>query len=367
MKRKISIHDLARELGVSAATISYVLNGRAAEKRISADRAKTILEYVAESGYRPNRMARSLRTGKSKIIGMLVEDISDPFFSGIARIVEAYAHQYDYKIFHASTENNVRVTRDLLQGFRDTQVDGYIIAPPPCMAHDIAALLEDKLPVVLFDRYFPELDTHNIVVDNKGGAYQAALHLLENGYTHIGFVTLDSEQTQMDDRLIGYASAMEEQHLPACVLKVSYTMEREKQVAKHIGQYLDTQPQLDALIFATNYLAIAGLEALHGRHRKIPDDMAVVGFDDNTHFALFSPSVSAVAQPVEAISKASIAALMTVLSGEAKALPAETTVLPTQLIVRQSSLPRTQKTTAQTTHKTASLNENSTSNLKLPL
>lgn len=347
MKRKLSIHDIARELGVSAATISYVLNGRAVEKRISADRAQSILDYVAGSGYRPNRMARSLRTGKSRIIGMLVEDISDPFFSGIARIVEAHAHQHDYKIFHASTENNARVTRNLLRGFRDTQVDGYIIAPPPCMAHDIAALLEDKLPVVLFDRYFPELDTHNIVVDNRGGAYQAALHLVENGYTKIGFVTLDSEQTQMNDRLAGYTGAMQQQGLPAMVLKVSYTMEREKQVANCIGQFLDAQPQLDALLFATNYLAIGGLEALHLRQRRIPDDMAVVGFDDNTHFSLFSPSVSAVAQPVEAISQAAIEALMTVLSGEVEALAAETTVLPTQLIVRQSSVLRVNKQRAE--------------------
>lgn len=340
MKRKLSIHDIARQLGISAATISYVLNGRAEEKRISKARVREILAYVEKAGYRPNRVAKSLRTGKSKIIGMLVEDISDPFFSGIARIVEAQAHQHDYKIFHASTENDEYITRDLLRVFRDTQVDGYIIAPPPGMAHDIAALLEDRLPVVLFDRYFPGLDTRNIIVDNLGGARQATRHLIDNGYGSIGFVTLDSEQTQMSDRLTGYCQAMEQAGLAEAVLKIPYNREKEKLVMTTVGHFIDAHPGMQAMLFATNYLAIGGLEAMFHRQLKMPDDMAVVGFDDNTHFALFSPSISAVAQPVEEISRAVTAALMTVLLGEAASLAAETTMLPTQLIVRQSSSSR---------------------------
>lgn len=340
MKRKLSIHDLARQLGISAATISYVLNGRAEEKRISEARVKEILAFVKEAGYRPNRVAKSLRTGKSKIIGMLVEDISDPFFSGIARIVEAQAHQHDYKIFHASTENDVRITRDLLRVFRDTQVDGYIIAPPPGMAHDIAALLEDRLPVVLFDRYFPGLGTRNIIVDNLGGAHQATRHLIGNGYASIGFVTLDSEQTQMRDRLMGYCQAMEQAGLTEAVLKIPYNREKEQFVTANVGRFIDAHPGMQAILFATNYLAIGGLEAMLQRRLKMPDDMAVVGFDDNTHFALFSPSISAVAQPVEDISRAVTTALMTVLLGETASLAAGTTTLPTQLIVRQSSASR---------------------------
>jgi LacI family transcriptional regulator len=341
MKKKISIHDIARELNVSAATVSYVLNGKATEKRISAPMEKKILAYVEESGYRPNRVAKSLRTGKSKIIGMLVEDISDPFFSSISRIIEAYAHKHDYKIFHASTENDVTITRDLIRIFRDTQVDGYIIAPPPGIEKDIAALIDDNLPVVLFDRFFPELDTHNVVVDNLQGAADAIHHLISNGYSNIGFVTLDSQQTQMNDRLEGYSNAMLQAGLLPIVLKIPYDMERESLVKDKTGQFLDANPQLDAILFATNYLAIGGLEAIHHRKLKIPNDIAVVGFDDNTHFSLFSPSVSAVAQPVEAMSKTVIEELMKVLSGKEKTLSRETIVLPTKLIIRQSSVAQT--------------------------
>jgi len=342
VKKKISIHDLAKQLGVSAATISYVLNGKAAERRISPAVEKKILDHVEESGYQINRIAKSLRTGKSKIIGMLVEDISDPFFAGISRIIEAYAHKHDYKIFHASTENNVRITRELIQVFRGTQVDGYIIAPPPGIETDIEALMEDNLPVILFDRFFPGLKTHNVVVDNFGGAHLAIEHLFSNHYKQPGFVTLDSEQTQMKDRLAGYEKAVSENGVEPVVLKIPYGMEREKEVVKRIDDFLQQQPQLDSLLFGTNYLAISGLQAIHNRHLKVPEDIAIVGFDDNTHFSLFSPSISAVAQPVEAMSETVIDALMKCLNKPGKLLSKETIVLPTKLVVRQSSLPATE-------------------------
>jgi LacI family transcriptional regulator len=337
VKRKISIHDIARQLEVSAATISYVLNGKATEKRISSAMEQKVLQYVESCGYRPNRVAKSLRTGKSKIIGMLVEDIADPFFSSISRIIEKYAHRHDYKIFHASTENDVAITRDLLRVFRDTQVDGYIIAPPPGIEKDIAALMNDDLPIVLFDRFFPELETYNIIVDNLGGAREAVDHFIANGYKNIGLVTLNSTQTQMYDRLLGYSNAMAQQGLTPAVLKIPYEMEREKLVVEKITDFLQSNPALDAILFATNYLAISGLEAIHTCGLKIPDDMAVVGFDDNTHFSLFSPSISAVAQPVEEMSKAVIEALMNCLSGSGNVLGKETIVLPTRLVIRQSS------------------------------
>src|SRR5690606_13300595 len=141
------------------------------------------------------------------------------------------------------------------------------------MAHDIAALLEDRLPVVLFDRYFPGLGTRNIIVDNLGGAHQATRHLIGNGYASIGFVTLDSEQTQMRDRLMGYCQAMEQAGLTEAVLKIPYNREKEQFVTANVGRFIDAHPGMQAILFATNYLAIGGLEAMLQRRLKMPDDM----------------------------------------------------------------------------------------------
>ena len=140
---------MARELNLSATTISFVINGKAAEKRISNDVKERVLAYVKETGYQTNMVAKSLRTGKTKIIGMLVEDISDPFFSSIARVVEEKAYKLGYKIFNSSTENDTIRARDLIKVFRERQVDGYIIAPSPGIEEEIQQLVDDNFPVVL--------------------------------------------------------------------------------------------------------------------------------------------------------------------------------------------------------------------------
>jgi LacI family transcriptional regulator len=337
MKKKTSIHDIARELNISAATISFVLNGKAEEKRISEELKKKILTYVKKIGYQPNLVAKSLRTGKSKILGMMVEDISDPFFSGIARGVEKSAYRLGYKIFYASTENDEEKTKAILKVFRERQVDGYIIAPPPGIEAEIQSLIDDNIPVILFDRYFPEIATTNVIIDNYKGAYIAVEHLLKNNYEEIGFITLVSDQTQMDDRLRGYLDALNKREEEQSILKIPYNIPHDE-VVENIQTFLAESPHLDAIFFATNHLTTKGLEAIKNLNLIIPEDLGVISFDDNTHFSLFTPSISAVAQPMNEISEEVIKQLMKRLTNPELESEKELVVLPTQLMVRNSSL-----------------------------
>jgi LacI family transcriptional regulator len=335
MKKRLSIHDLAKQLGVSATAISFVINGTASEKGISDELKKRILDHIEEVGYKPNLLAQSLRTGKSKIIGMMVEDISDPFFSSIARGVEINAYEHGYKIFYVSTENDPAKTQSLLRVFRERQVDGYIIAPPPGIEADIQSLLDDKLPVILFDRYLPELTTNNVVIDNFHGSFKAIEHLQKSGFTHTGFVTLDSQQTQMRDRLEGYKQAVKGANN---ILEIKYRS-AEKDIVKKIKQFLSANKKLDSVLFATNYLTSYGMKAINSLKLSIPDDVAIVSFDDNTFFELYSPSITAVAQPMEEISEKVVEKLMSCLNSNTNNDRKETIVLNTELIVRASSRP----------------------------
>lgn len=346
MKKRISIHDIARELNLSAATISFVLNGKARENRIPPETENRIVKYLEKVQYQPNRLAKGLRTGKTNTIGMLVEDISDSFFSAIARIVEENASNEGYTIFNASTENDPEKITHLLKVFRERQVDGYIMAPTPGIERHIEQLMEDGIPVVLFDRYFSGLKTYNVVVDNSGGVYNAASHLSENGCDHIGLVTLDSEQVQMDERLKGYLKFVNEMQRTPLVLKVAYNSEHHKK-NENIRSFLQEHGQLDGLVFATNYLTLSGLEVLNELGYSIPGDVAVIGFDDNTHFKLISPAISAVAQPIEIMSKTVIQQLIKKLSSKEQLLVKETITLPTTLVIRESSVrdPGTHKST----------------------
>lgn len=338
MMKKLSIHDIAKELKVSAATISYVLNGKAREKRISTALEKKILNYTEKYNYRPNMLAKSLRVGKSKVIAMLVEGIDDPFFSSITRIVEKEMSRKGYKTFFASTENDPELTEDLIRVFRDAQVDGYIIVPPPDIEDSLISLIKDKVPMVLFDRYFPGLETCNVIVNNFQGTYDAMQHFFKLGYKHIGFVTLDSSQIQMAERLKGYKKAMREKHLSTCVQKISFGLRQDqKKITNIIKGFLVKNNHLEAVLFATNYLSINGLGATRILKIKIPDDMAVIGFDDNAHFPLFSPAITAIAQPIKELSEQVVKQLITRLNGQEAQVPNKTIVLPTKLIVREST------------------------------
>jgi LacI family transcriptional regulator len=348
MKKKTSIHDIAKQLNISATTISFVLNGKADEKRISEDVRKKVLDHVKLTGYQPNMVAKSLRTGKTNIIGMLVEDISDPFFASISRGIESIAYKHGYKIFFSSTENDTEKTKALIKVFRERQVDGYIIAPPPGIENEIKALMDDQVPVILFDRYLPTLTTSTVIIDNFSGSYQAVKHLEKNGFSNIGFITLESDQTQMNDRLQGYIKAVTEMNQKPYVRQLPYRLSHDLAAETMVNKFIKQYPEVEAIVFATNYLAINGLKAIGDLGLRIPADIAVVGFDDNTHFNLFSPSITAVAQPIREISEEVVKQLLDALSNKEENKKRRTVVLPVNLVVRNSSVAHSEMKIVQT-------------------
>ena len=338
MKKKLSIKDIAEQLNVSKTTISFVLNGKAADNGISKAMERKVLKHIEKVGYRPNRMAQGLRTGKSRTIGMLIEDISDAFFSTIARRFEEILAAKGYRIIYGSTENNTDVTKDLIQVFRNHQVDGYIIAPPPGIETDIKGLLEDNLPVVIFDRTIPDLNVDSVMVDNYWGTYKAIQHFLANGYNNIAMITLASDQIQMLERERGYLRCLEEAGKEPLMMKIKYHEQKEKTIAD-IEMFLKQHPETDALFFGTNYIAENGLEALINMKCVIPEQVGVVVFDDNSLFRLFNPPITAISQPIEAICTEVVNLLFDRIDQKAST-GSKFIQLATNLIVRDSSLPK---------------------------
>ncbi|WP_187774905.1 LacI family DNA-binding transcriptional regulator [Pedobacter sp. BS3] len=335
MKKKISINDIARELGISITTVSFILNGRAQEKRISENLVKKVQDFINEVDYKPNSLARSLRTGKTNIIGLMVEDISDPFFSTIARLIEEKSYQNGYKIIYCSTENDTAKTRELIKMYSERHVDGYIIVPPEGIEEDIKTLTASGKPVVLLDRYLPGIETDTIVIDNLESAYHATRHLIDNGYKNIAFVTIDSLQLQMQERLSGYEKAMNEARLPQYVKEIAYN---SAQSVPQITAFLHRKKNIDAVFFATNYLCVSGLKAISGMGAKIPQEIGVVSFDDYELFEMYSPAITTVAQPAEQIAEHAINLLLTRLKKNTAPKKVERIVLSTSFIVRNSSI-----------------------------
>ncbi|MEO2062851.1 MAG: LacI family DNA-binding transcriptional regulator [Christiangramia sp.] len=342
-KKRHSLKDIARELNVSVTTVSFVLNGKGKEKKISDEVIKKIQDYTRKINYRPNLVAQSLRTGKTKILVFMVEDISNYFFSKIARIIEDIAYKEDYKVLFCSNENNDDRSRELINLFYERQVDGFIIIPSPGIKDSIQMLINNNIPVVLFDRYFDDLDTNYVVIDNENSTHHGTQHLLSRGYRNIGFITIDVDQIQMKGRLNGYLNAITENKLKSYVLKIPYSETGSKNGKKQIQQFLHKNPDLDAVFFSTNYLTQIGLEVLREDHPRKLQEMGIITFDDNDLFKIYSPSISAVAQPLKKIGKELMKIMMEMLQTDKGIKSTRHVVLDTKLIPRDSSLPKEEK------------------------
>ena len=309
--KRVSLKDIARIAGVSPSTVSFVLNGKAKQMRISETLATRIIEVAKKEGYHPNPVAVSLRTGKSQILGLIVETISGNFFASLSRIIEEEAARFGYKVVYTSTENNRQKGKELIGMLSQRQVDGYIITPTPGMEQDIKELIADNKPVVLMDSYFPRLDVPHVLVNNYEGVMKGMAHLIEKGFRRIGFVTVDLNLVQMEERLKAYQDSMHKEGLTTDNLVLSLKYEEDKELGiQQVTSFIQNTTDLEAVFFATNYLGLLGLESIHRLGLKLPDDLAMICFDDHDVFRLYPPGITCIRQPAEEIAKTALELLM---------------------------------------------------------
>lgn len=339
-EQKISIRDMADRLGVSPTTVSFVLNGKQKEKRISEKVAKKIIAMAKKLKYEPNHMARGLRTGKTKTIGLIVEDISNHFFAHIAKVVEHRALLHGYRVLYCSTEDNIKKARELLQMLKYRQVDGFIITPTASLEKEISMLLEEKRPVVLIDRYLPGLPVSYVIADNFTGSYQAVTHLIKQGYRKIGFITTTSGQMQMKSRFDGYRQSLNDRGITYdedLVLRIPFGGARSN-APRTIMDMLEKQAP-EALFFATNYLGICGIEGVKKLGMRMPDNIAIASFDEHDLFRLHDPGITCIAQPIERIARKVVDILVSEMESESERTTTQI-MLPPRLVIRGSSAAR---------------------------
>lgn len=340
--KKLRIKDIADGLNISKTAVSFILNGKAEEKRISEELVERVEKYIQEVGYRPSPIARGLRTGKSHIIGLMVESISDPFFATIARLIENEAYKEGYRIIYCSTDNDTEKTKELINVLKDRSVDGYIISPPPGVEKEVNELIKAGMPVVMFDRYLPKVKTDYVVIDNEPSAENATNYLIKQGYSNIGFITFSSSLTQMKGRLKGYKNALKNEGLKPYVLEIDFTPE-EKVMVQTVRDFLVANPKLDAILFGAIQAGSCGLKAMTQLKLKVPEDLAVISFDDHDIFELFATPVTAIAQPIEKIAHKVIGLLLDRLDPEKVSAEPREVVLKTKMKVRGSSVVKNSK------------------------
>ncbi len=333
--KRISIKDIALKADVSITTVSFIINGKAKERSISQKVIDKVEKIIRESGYKPSQVARSLRTGNSKVIGLIVEDISNPFFSTIARLIENKAYKKGYKIVYSSTENDPAKAKDIINMFIGRNVDAYIIAPMPGIEEEVQKLLNDRKPVMFFDRDLPGIEVPYVGVDHFNASYEAAKSLVEQGKKNIALVTIDLDVKQISDRYDGFRQALQDAGSKMderYALKVPYE-QSDEEMSKSIRHLLLDNQDIDAVLFTTNYLAIKGLTALKDTQRLNDGSLTVLAYDDMPIFKLLTPQISAIEQPLEGIAENVINVILSTLGPLPK--PQETRiVLPARLIRR---------------------------------
>lgn len=335
--KRVSIKDIAKLAGVVPSTVSFVLNGKAKEMRISDEVINKVKLIAEETGYEPNRTAVSLRTGRTKILGLIVEDISNVFFARLAKVIEDEAYSIGYKILYCSTENNDEKGSELIKMLSHQQVEGFLITPSTGMLHEVKRLVDQKKPVVLMDRYFPELSIPSVLVDNYAGVKEGVQHLLDKGYRKIAYITVDLNQVQMKERELAYIETMKAYGIPTediNILKLPYKLSSKKAV-ESISAFIQSYQDLDAIFFATNYLGVYGLESIKSLELSIPGDLALVCFDDHDIFRLYNPGITIVKQPIEEIATSAIRLLISELEDQPKTT--ETHLLKKPFLVQRGS------------------------------
>lgn len=312
--KKVSISDIARKAGVSVSTVSFVMNDKAVKMRISREVIEKVENVAREMGYRPNQLARGLRTGKTKTIGLIVENISNAFFATLAKSIEDEAKKHDYKVVYCSTDNDEDKARDLINMLSQRQVDGYIITPTLNLGEDIRRLQAENKPVVLIDRYFPQHEEiPAVLVDNYEGVSHGMEYLFSKGYRKVALVTIETEMAHMKDRLRAYSDVLNRHGVQPderLMKIVPYSSSHEAALEIVTKTLSSAGSEIDAVFFLTNYLGVLGIEAIKKLKIKVPEQLAVLCFDDNDIFRLYTPTISVIRQPVEAIGHKAVGTLM---------------------------------------------------------
>ena len=335
-----NIQDVAKRAGVSISTVSRVLNGTAF---VNSEAVVRVQAAVRDLQYQPSRAARMLRARRSTIIGLLISDIQNPFFTTLVRGVEDMALRNNYSLILCNSDENPQKEQQYVEVLCAEQVAGAIIVPARESQRNLQIFRNHNIPVVAVDRRVKDDTTDAVLVDNIRGAREAMAHLYTNGYRRIAIITGPLTTTTGRERLEGYRLALHELGLPHDPLLERIGTFKADSGRKLTNELLALEPPIDALLVANNLMTIGALEAITLQHKRVPDDVALVGFDEMPWAALSAVSLTTVTQPVYEIGSTAAARLFQRLQSPTTFTRQEIVLAPT-LCIRGSSLPRARDT-----------------------
>jgi LacI family transcriptional regulator len=328
-----TIHDVARLAAVSVATVSNVLNET---RPVAPETRERVLKAVAALGYTPHAAARSMRGRGSGLIGLIVADITNPFFTSLVQSVERAAHAHGYAVLLCNSDEDHDREERSLQLLRTQRVDGIILAATgQASAGRASALGQLRVPVVLVDRGLPEFGLDAVILDNRRAALEATRHILGFGHRRVAMIAGPSNVSTGMDRLAGFREALLEagvRHEERWVHDAGFREERAYDAACAM---LSSPERPTAIFCANNLIAIGVMRSIADARLRCPEDVSVVSIDDFPWANAFRPRLTTVAQPVDAMGEAALRMLLQRIAGNGPA-GAHTEVMAPMLVVRDS-------------------------------
>ncbi len=330
----VTLKDLSKELGFSTSTISRVLNGKGDDYRISKDTQDIIKKAAQDNNFTPNQTARGLRLQKSFTIGLVIPDISNPFFSSIARALENECRKSGYSIILCDSEDQTKLEIDTINILKNRNLDGIIVCPVGIQGKHLIDISE-TLPIVIIDRYFPNLKLKYVSSNNYQGAFDATIYLSEKGHENIGCIQGIVGTSPNDERIRGYRDAL---------IKKNIKIDESNIVGGNYDiqtGYIETKLLLakknpPTAIFAfSNTISLGALKALKEEKKRIPEDVSIISFDDHPYSDFLETPISSITQQNELMGKIAAKLLLDQINGTGN-YEQDGILLPTNFTKRKS-------------------------------
>ncbi|MGL5379425.1 LacI family DNA-binding transcriptional regulator [Clostridium sp.] len=290
-----SIKDVAREAGVSIATVSRVLNDIDV---VNEDTKKKVLDAIKKLGYRPNIVARSLKTQRTKTIGILVPDISSGFYPEIVRGAEDVANIYDYNVILCNSDFDSEKEKEYLRVLKEKMVDGVIYMSSSLEEEILDIINELDLKTVLVETKDKEGSLPSVTIDNIKATYEATEYLLNKGAKNIAFAGAKKEaMNAWGDRYIGYKNALTDKGIEIDEKLVFANSLKVKTGHDAVQQFLSSNADFDGVVCASDEIAMGVINALREAGKSVPEDVSVIGFNDNAVASVFYPKITTINQP----------------------------------------------------------------------
>ncbi|MEA3311895.1 MAG: LacI family DNA-binding transcriptional regulator [candidate division WOR-3 bacterium] len=329
---RLTIRDVAHAAGVSINTVSRALSGK---PDVNEETRKTILSAAEKLGYRPNKLARGLQSNKTQTVGVVITDIANPFFSALVKGVEESAREENYSIVLQDTDENYEKEKEAIQVLLAEQVDGLLITPVQTSKETIEDLKRTGLPFVLLGRHFDGLETDYVVTDDVQGGFQTTEHLIELGHKRIAMINGPLHISSAKERFQGYQKALDHYgiELDESILSAgAITTEDGYKVAKSL---LGRQPQPTAVFAYSDFVAFGVMKAIREVGLEIPEDIAVMGYDDVEFSSCLEVPLTTVRIPKRELGRKAMKLLSKKIEKEKREL--QKCTLKARLIPRQST------------------------------